>query len=173
MLVAEHDLDRTVAENHAAVAVEGVRALTVFKDTLDVPAGHDVLVVKELLKQLVKRHLKHLGGHFGLVDDELLALVAEAEHVDRVLVVLSEWALLCLLIGRLLTVLDLHIAAAVVVVVCVQKSDLLAVFVLAQVKSLRGQSLDHLIERDVTFFIVEPDKLFLWLGAHLLDLAPD
>jgi hypothetical protein len=52
-----------------------------------VPRSYDLLIVKELLQKLVKRHFKHLRRHFYLVDYQTLALVAETEHRNRVIIV--------------------------------------------------------------------------------------
>lgn len=82
---AEHDFDRAIAEDHAAVSMERVVAAP-FKNVVSL--RHNVLVVEELLKELVEGHLEDLGGNFHLVDDEALALVAETEHGDGVVIVL-------------------------------------------------------------------------------------
>jgi len=51
----------------------------------------DLLVVKELFEKFVEGHLEHLWRHFNLVDDQGLALVAEAKHEDGVVVFNRQW----------------------------------------------------------------------------------
>lgn len=146
VLEAKHDLDGAVAEDHAAAAMERMRARVCVECGGAVSKRHDILVVEELLEQLVKRHLKHLSRHFCLIDNELFALVAEAEHIDRVIVLLGQGRLLSLLVRGLFPVLDLDAAIVMIVVISMKKPDLLALFVITEMQCLSGQFLDHLIE---------------------------
>jgi hypothetical protein len=75
------------------------------------------------------------------------------------------------LIRRLLTVLYLYTAVVMIVVVRMEKSDLLALFIFTQLKCTVRHLLDHLVKGNVTLFVVEPNVLLLRLHTHMFNFV--
>lgn len=75
------------------------------------------------------------------------------------------------MIRRLLTVLDLYTAVVMIVVVRMEEPNLLALFILTQLKCTSRHLLDHLVKGNVTLFVVEPNVLLFRLHTHLFDFV--
>jgi hypothetical protein len=58
-----------------------------------------------------------------------------------------------------------------IVVVRMEEPNLLAVFILTQLKCTVSHLLDHLVKGNVTLFVVEPNVLLLRLHAHLFNFV--